>query len=209
MARPPRFTREEIAAAALELVEAHGLEALSMRELAARLGVGTMSLYRYFDTKDALLDAVTEAAMPDFTAPRRDAADWRRELRRVFADLRRGLERHPALVRMRFERLPRTERALDWTEAVLQLLQHAGFTRAQAVGGYRALYTYTYGFVAFAAAETRAQARVATELRALPSDRYPAIVGSAGELAKTLGSERQYEFGLRRLIVGLDELVGE
>ena len=203
------FTRDEIAAAALKLIDQGGLEALSMRALAAELGVGTMSIYRYFDTKEALLDAVTEAAMPKFRHARPGASDWQRELRGVFTDLRRGLERHPGLVRMRLDAVPRTERALAWTESVLRLLTTAGFSRKQAVGAYRALYTYTFGFAAFAAAETKARGSVEHELEALPRADYPELVNCARELTQTLGAPEQFEFGLRRLLNGIAELLPE
>jgi AcrR family transcriptional regulator len=199
----PSFTRDELARAALRFIDRHGLDALTMRALAAEVGMGTMSLYRYFDTKEALLDAVTEAAMPAFTGPRPDAGDWRAEIRRVFTDLLQGLERHPALVRLRLERVPRTSGALGWTEAVLRLLRSAGFSRREAVSAYRALYTYTFGFAAFAAAETRAREAIEGELAALPTDQFPLIVASVGDLVATLGSRRQFEFGLRRLLDGL------
>jgi TetR/AcrR family transcriptional regulator, tetracycline repressor protein len=199
----PMLSRDEIAAAALDLIDEGGVDALSMRVLAAQLGVATMAIYRYFATKDELLDAVTEAALPGVTMPRPHAPDWQKELGRIFTDLYRALERHPGLVRMRLEAVPKTPRALAWTEGVLSLLTSALFSREEAVGAYRSLYTYTFGFAAFATADARARANVRKRLSALPRETYPEIVGSAPELARTLGTAPQFEFGLRRLIAGL------
>ena len=62
-ARSPRFSRQQIAAAALEIADAEGFEAVSMRRIARSLGAGTMSLYRYITTKDDLLALVGDALL--------------------------------------------------------------------------------------------------------------------------------------------------
>jgi|GEM_PF-426601 len=95
-ARRPRLTRDEIAAAALALADADGLEAVSMRRVAGELDVGTMTLYYYVETKDELFALMTDAMMgellvPDDELPHR----WRAALELIS---RRGLEafrRHP------------------------------------------------------------------------------------------------------------------
>src|SRR5262249_21982259 len=73
--RRPRFTREQIAAAALAIADAEGMEAVSMRRVAADLGAGTMTLYHYVRTKDELIalmdDAIVgEVLLPDDELPR-------------------------------------------------------------------------------------------------------------------------------------------
>ena len=73
--RPARYTRAEVTAAALRLADAEGLDAVSMRRVAAELGTGAASLYRYVETRDELLDLMTDAtaAEYDLLAP---CADW-------------------------------------------------------------------------------------------------------------------------------------
>lgn len=93
--RKPRFTREQIARAALEIADSEGLEALSMRRVAAALGAGTMTLYYYVRTKEDLLALVEDALMGEIA----DACEplpkaWRPALGKVAAATRETCARH-------------------------------------------------------------------------------------------------------------------
>src|ERR1700761_1876534 len=67
--RPARYTRAEITAAALRLADAEGLDAVAMRRVAAELGTGAASLYRYVETRDELLDLMTDATAAEYDLP--------------------------------------------------------------------------------------------------------------------------------------------
>ena len=74
--RQPRFTRDQIAAAAIRIADAEGADALSMRRIASELDAGTMTLYHYIRTKDELLALVGDAIMGEMRPrPRRAVAD--------------------------------------------------------------------------------------------------------------------------------------
>ena len=96
--RQPRFTRDQIAAAAIRIADAEGADALSMRRIAAELDAGTMTLYHYIRTKDELLTLVSDAIMGEIVLPPGRAAA-RRLARRpspLIADRTRAvLQRHP------------------------------------------------------------------------------------------------------------------
>ncbi len=94
--RRPRFSREQIAAVALEIADADGFDAVSMRKIAAKLGAGTMSLYRYISAKSdliALMDdaLLNESVLPDDELP----ADWRDAVTMIARRTREVLIRHP------------------------------------------------------------------------------------------------------------------
>ena len=93
-ARKPRFTREEIAIAAVNIADNEGLDALSMRRLAAELDAGTMTLYHYVRTKDELLTLVLDQVMAEVVV--RDAlpADWRNAITIIAHSSRNALLRH-------------------------------------------------------------------------------------------------------------------
>ena len=95
--RRPRFTRDEIAAAAVRIADAEGFGALSMRRLAAELGAGTMTLYHYIRTKDELLTLVTDAVMGEVVVPPDEPFpdDWRAAITLVANRSRAALLRHP------------------------------------------------------------------------------------------------------------------
>jgi AcrR family transcriptional regulator len=199
-----RLSPEQVAAAALELLDEHGLDWLSMRRLADHLGVGTMTLYGYFRSKEELLDAVIDVAVAEREEVELEGP-WEDQLRRLLQATRRGLERHPGLVKVRSERPVLRPEALRFAEAGLGILRAAGFGRTEAAQGFRLLFTYVFGYVSFSpehtAEDARRRSRAATA--ALPRDEYPAINESADELAEAMAGEETFDFGLDRIIDGL------
>jgi|GEM_PF-338047 len=98
--RKPRFTREEIAAAAIRIADEEGLDALSMRYLAAQLGAGTMTLYHYVRTKDELMTLVTDAIVGEIVLPTSESlpAEWRAACMEIARRSRTVMRRHPWLL---------------------------------------------------------------------------------------------------------------
>jgi AcrR family transcriptional regulator len=101
--RRPRFTRDTIAAAAVGIADTEGIDALSMRRLAAELGAGTMTLYHYVHTKDELYALVTDAVMGEVALPEGEAMpdDWRAAITLIANRSRATLERHPWMLDIR------------------------------------------------------------------------------------------------------------
>ena len=95
-ARKPRFSREQIAAAALAIADTEGLEAVSIRRVAAVLGAGTMSLYRYISAKADLLALMDDAIMGEsLISDGQLPGDWREALAMIARSTRTALLRHP------------------------------------------------------------------------------------------------------------------
>jgi AcrR family transcriptional regulator len=92
--RKPRFTREEIAVAAVLIADTEGLEALSMRRLAAELDAGTMTLYHYVRTKDELLTLALDQVMAEVVVHDPLPDDWRDAITKIADSSRRALLRH-------------------------------------------------------------------------------------------------------------------
>jgi TetR/AcrR family tetracycline transcriptional repressor len=204
--RVARLSRERIVEAALGVVEREGLDALSMRRLAQELDVWPMSVYRYFRDKDELLDAVVDGAAEDVALPAVGSGSWKEQIRDLLHQARAALGRDPAGLRTRFTRAMLTPGALRISEAGLRILQDAGFEPAEAARAWRALCGYAFGFTGFdddASPETAAgRARVA--LAALPAEDYPALTASASGFAGALASPEELDYGLDRLLDGLE-----
>src|ERR1700685_3360633 len=77
--RPAQRSRAEITAAAIAIADADGLDAVSMRRVAAELGTGAASLYRYLDTREDLLDLMTDATGAEYE-PAPPTGDWLADL---------------------------------------------------------------------------------------------------------------------------------
>ncbi len=94
--RRPRFTRDDIAAAALRVADAEGLDAVSMRRVAADLGAGTMTLYHYVANKQELLDLMHDAVMGELVVPEEEfPSDWRGALTHIARRTRQTFLNHP------------------------------------------------------------------------------------------------------------------
>src|SRR5262245_42295186 len=119
--------REQVLDAALELVDAEGLSALSMRRLGARLGVEAMTVYHHVPNKDALLDGLVERVLRDAAGEPPSTGSWA-ELLRGYADrLRTALLRHPAVLPLAVSRAAVSLESLRVVERVLTALRAADF----------------------------------------------------------------------------------
>jgi AcrR family transcriptional regulator len=208
--RRGRLSREQVARAALDIVDREGLDGLSMRGVAEAVGVGTMTLYGYFRSKDELLDAVIDAAVEDVD-PSVSGEHWREQLRELVRAARRMLVRHPGLVQIRFRQPVLRPEALRFSEVGLGVLRAAGFDNAEATRAFRLLFTYTFGFAGLSPDETTEEARrqAAAAISVLPPERYPHLSAAAAEASEAMAGEEQFEYGLERILDGLEARLAE
>jgi AcrR family transcriptional regulator len=94
----PAHTRESITEAAVRLADEHGYEAISMRRIAAEVGSGTMSLYRYVPSKEDLLDLMIDRVAGEYDLPEAPSGDLRADLLDLARQGRALLHRHPWMV---------------------------------------------------------------------------------------------------------------
>lgn len=197
--------RSQITEAALELVDREGLDALNMRRLASELGLGTMTLYGYFATKDELLDAIVARAATGRRPIAAPDGPWEDRLRAIARAWHRNLARHPSLVQLRLRRPIVGREAFRITEIGLAALRDAGFPAADAARAFRVLFLYVFGSATFNDAELKTSRRneIARAVLALPEDEFPVLSGMAMEMGDAMGGEEQFEFGLELLLAGL------
>ncbi len=202
----PRFTREELAQRALAIMDAHGTDGLTMRRLAEELGMGTMALYRYFPSKNDLMDAAIDAAAPEVELPERGTASWKEQLSDLAHALFRAGLRHPSAARERFDRPLQSPGALRITDRAIELLLEAGLSKRDAVAAFKALLVHTLGAAAFAASERRPEVRRRASERhaSLTPKELPAMSAVAGELTSQLGGDEAFDLGLAALLDGIE-----
>jgi AcrR family transcriptional regulator len=203
--RPPKVTRDEIAGAALAVLDKEGLDALTMRRLADELGIGTMTLYGYVGSKDDLLDLAVDAAVIDSPSAEL-SGPWRRQMSALMHSSAERLARHPALVRIRVTRPVLRPEALRFGEAGVGILRAAGFPDDEAAKGFRLLFTFTVGFAALSPASSATAARRDAEqaLARLPGDEYPNLTGARQEFAAAMAGQEAFDYGLERILDGLE-----
>jgi TetR/AcrR family transcriptional regulator, tetracycline repressor protein len=205
------LTRERVLDAALDLADAEGLAALSMRRLAARLGVEAMSLYNHVTCKADLLDGVASrifeaVALPDSALP------WDDRLRALGASCYLAFRAHPAVVRAiaAGQADPRSAGALRILDAILGALLDAGLDTRGAVRGYRVLLGIVFGSVLLESADTggddaaRSEPVVDWFRRMVTEDQLPHLYRSLPALIDAdCGQDFEHELDL--LIRGLRE----
>jgi AcrR family transcriptional regulator len=201
----PTLTREAIADAALEIVDGEGIGALTMRRLARALGTGTMTVYGYFGDKDELLDYALDRVARRFDFRRGDGP-WRPRLRALIETMMRALTEHPSAVQIRGRRPILNPGAMRAGEAGMEILREAGFDTAEAAAAWRLLFTFTFGYAAFSAAEPTAAQRAEwrTELSALPPEEYPVMATEAATVVSWMAGREPFEHGLELILDGLE-----
>ena len=187
-------------------MDAHGTEALTMRRLAEELGMGTMALYRYFSSKNDLVDAAIDVAAPEIELPERGAGRWREQLAALARALFAAALRHPGVARERFRRPLQSPGAMRVTDRAIALLLEAGLSKRDAVAAFKALLIHTLGAATVAASEARPQVRENATRRqaAVPAATFPAMAAVAAELTAALGGEEAFELGLAALLDAIE-----
>ncbi|HEX8053204.1 MAG TPA: TetR/AcrR family transcriptional regulator C-terminal domain-containing protein [Thermoleophilaceae bacterium] len=199
------LTRAAVAHAALQRLDAEGLDALSMRRLAGELGVGTMTLYGYFRSKEELLDAVVDAGFSEFEMPPA-GDDFRTTLRDFALAARAVLVRHPALVEIRDAGPILRPRGFQVTELGVRILSEAGLGAEDAARSFRLLFDYVFGYAIVnrrpPSPELRREALAS--IVALPPEEFPTVTAVAEQMAEAVGAEGQFEYGLERILDGIE-----
>ena len=145
--RARSLTREDVIETAAELVAEVGFAGLSMRALAERCGVATMTLYRHVRTKEDLLGALADRVLGDLDLPARGTLTWQDELAAVFRSLHDLWLEHPELVEIAAKQHVAGEAAYRGAEVVLDALRRAGIEGEAAAGAFATLVAFTLGFV--------------------------------------------------------------
>lgn len=193
---------ESILTAALDIIDTHGAEALTMRALATHLESGTTTLYRHFQNRAALIAAVTDRVLGrvNSDAP---SGTWQQVCKFLAQQLFDTLAAHPNVAPLLVEQPPKGLARLALREQFLAVLLRDGFTPHTAGRLYGTLSHYVLGF----AVQLRAHAEVTSTLDISVADpiHFPATAKTvtSGVLPVTIAEE--FTYGLD-LILGIDRL---
>jgi len=193
------LTREVIVARALELGTAEGLDAVSLRRLAADFGVTPTALYRHVRDKEDLVNAMTEAVMDglDITAGFRSSMNWTDRLRRALTNFKEHMDARPLALPLSIAYTGEGPVGF-WrmSEALLGILLDAGFKRREAIVLIRVVSNLLSGYLLLIGQDDLAggeglgphelelrRRRVELSLMSLPGQELPNIVESARDMA--------------------------
>lgn len=200
------LNRARILAAALELVDMDGLEALTMRRLAEQLEVDPMSIYNHVDGKDALLDGLAEALWAEVSLGE-SAGEWQETLRSLAIALRQLAHAHPHAYGLLFGRGILPGSSLLAIDTVMKAVEGAGMNRRQAAELIRMLVAYAVGYAMLElsapppAGESQME-QIVKLTRALPQD-TPVHLVEVARLMCDCDMDFQFKLGLDLIVTGL------
>ena len=145
------ISREQVVEAAARAVREGRSDQMTIRNLAAELGVAPMSLYRHVRDKDDLFDEVTDGLLAEAWRPRARPEDWRSWMTEAADRLRALLVREAVALHVYLRHPVVSPAAIVRMDAMLDVLGSAGFAKAEARRAYGVIHTYTVGFAALEA----------------------------------------------------------
>jgi AcrR family transcriptional regulator len=215
--RGPRrgLTLEAIVAAGIEVAAADGVGALSMARIAKQLGVGTMSLYRYVAAKDELLTLMVDTALGP-PPPLPDKGGWRAGLTAWCDAVRDAYRRHPWSLRVPISGPPLGPNNVAWLDRALDALAATQVSEQDKLscvlvlsGFVRNDATLTADFAAAADGELMMPGYGTLLAEITSADEFPSLhrAIASGALDDEDDMDREYRFGLARILDGIAELV--
>jgi len=204
----PALPPDRILAAALELVDEQGADALSMRSLAQRLESGTATLYRHFANRSELVAMMVDRMIGevDFDADAVAALPWQQACTSFAQQMFDALGRHGNVASLLIGHVPMGPNALARREKILAVLLDNGFPPVVAAHAYATLSRYVLGFAIqlSGSAAVEQDAELAAAFHELDPARYPATLAAADDLPVPL--EEEFAYGLRLIVAGLERL---
>lgn len=204
------LSRERVLSAAVALSDAIGIEALTIRKLAAELGVKPMTIYHYVPSKDAILDGMVDVVFSEIDPPPTDV-DWKSAMRMRTRSARAALARHPWAPPLMESRTSPGPETLGHHDAVLGCLRRGGLSLAMTAHAYALIDSYLYGFAmqeaslpATAGSEMADLAGSLTEQ--LPEGHHPHLREFTTDHVMQPGYDfrAEFEFGLDLILDGLE-----
>ncbi|GGK70043.1 transcriptional regulator [Sphaerisporangium melleum] len=208
------LTLDRIVDAAYTVLDREGYDRLSMRQVAAELGVAVSALYAHVTSKDELLDRMYARLFDGHGLPDPDPERWREQIKQYARDGRARLRAHRDMARISMARVPMTPELLPHIEQLLAVFRAAGLPDRVAAAAGDMLSTYLDGFAYEESMweERRREAEVASwpELRAgmveyfqsLPPDRFPHLRDLAAMMIAE-NNDSRFELGLDIILRGL------
>ncbi len=212
-AEKARLSKAAVVERGLALADAEGLDSLTIRRLAADLGVTPMALYWHFRSKEELLAGLADQIWSELDTDVDTSADWVDQLRSLFESLVRVLRRHQSAAELLMSGEKRnSEAALRASEAALAVLHSGGFTPEQASAITRnALSTalalamsepgFGPGLTDAERSEHLRQSRI--RLAMLPPEKYPRLIEAAVPFTDCEHPDEHYRFGVDLFIAGV------
>lgn len=204
------LNRDRVLSVAIQIADNNGIESLTMRNLAERLGVEAMTLYHYVANKDDILKDIVDLVVSEIEVPS-ERGDWRAALRRSAVSAHQVLLRHPWACNLMMSPARIGPARLRYMESLLGRLRAAGFSAEMTHHAYHALDSHILGF-------TMWEVGYSTRIKELPDsgaslrreillEEYPSLVEHMEQHGKPSRGDGEFGFGLDLILDGLEKIL--
>lgn len=205
------LTPERVIGSAVALADEGGIGALTIRALAADLGVKPMAIYHHIANKEEILDGIVDAVFSEIDLPT-PGAEWRAEMRRRAASARQALARHTWAIGLMETRTNPGPATLRHHNAVIGTLREGGFSIEMTAHAFALLDAFIFGFALQEATLPMDGPEDVAEIAApmierMSAEDYPYLTEFAVEHIMKPGYDfgEEFEFGLELIITGLSQ----
>ena len=218
----PQISEDRILEVSWELLGELGIEKFSMRRLAERMGIQAPSLYWYVKSKQHLYQRLANQVSAIILTEFKPEGDWRKQLGDLATTVRRILTSYPCSTQMMMLTLPHEPDMIRFTNRLLECVEHTSLRAEQKLQAVTTLMNYVFYFVLddyqheqnitamvneSGATENREMSQL---LNALP-ERDSGLFKRTfeGGLFDLMGTEEAFEFGLRLILLGIEQIIHE
>ncbi|TRZ38499.1 TetR family transcriptional regulator [Niallia circulans] len=218
----PQISEESILTASWELLGEDGIEKLSMRKLANRLGIQAPSLYWYFKSKQnlyqRLANTVSKVILEEFHCD----GDWKEQLTELAITTRSVLSRYPCSTQLMMMTLPHEPDIIRFTNRMLLCVESTPLEQEQKMQVVTTLVNYVFYFVLDDYQHERNVSAMLKEQETLPGDELIRLLDTMSEqdaglfkrmftggLFEMMGTDAAFDFGLKVIILGIEQVILE
>ncbi|MGC4934903.1 TetR/AcrR family transcriptional regulator [Gordonia sp. DT30] len=216
----PTLTIHDIARAAVDIADQRGWEAVSMKAIAQSVGLTAMSLYRYVDSKDDIIDILVDEAYGAADPQLGTTGTWREQITEWARTAAGTLRRRPWLTEIPMSRPPTGPNVMSWTEAGVRAFDTTGLSGPQKMNALLLVDGFVRQHIRQSAQMGLLQGGTTTDASPGPGyeatvaslidpDRFPALTSAMRSMVDDDGDfdREQFDFGLTIILDGLAGMI--
>lgn len=218
----PQISEDKILEASWELLGDEGIEKFSLRRLADRLGIQAPSLYWYFKNKQDLYQRLANQVSKIILEEFHSGGDWKEQLTELAVTVRNVLSRYPCSTQLMMMTLPHEPDIIRLNNRMLLCVESTPLEQEQKLQVITTLVNYIYNFVLDAYQHERNVSAILKDQGELPGEEMLRLLDTLSEeeaglfrrmfkneLFELMGTDRAFEFGLKVILLGVEQVMKE
>lgn len=218
----PQISEDKILEASWAILGEEGIEKLSMRKLAERLGIQAPSLYWYFKSKQDLYQRLANDIARIILVEFQSEGDWKEQLHHFAVTTKNVLKRYPCSTQIMMMTLPNEPNLIRFTNRLLQCVEDTSLTEEQKIQVVTTTLNYVYFFVLDDYQHQLNVAEMSKQRDELPGEELIALLNTMPEkeaglfrnlfmngLFEMMGTDQAFEFGLKVILLGIEQVMIE